>query len=187
MTAFGYQALAIPTLRSNPSTSLVKSHTIVSYDYQSISSNPRVDFLDPPSENDIVQAEKILGYSLPPLARQWIRDFGSLQINPDVPSDAKLLLLGLSPESSIDDDIILFNDSTNPTLPARYFVFAHEFDGSSDIVYALLPNSNVASVKNNFAFPYFRQKDGYHDVKWKIVFESLEQFWLRKVERYLTW
>ena len=186
MIAFDYQELATPALRSSYPNSQVKIHPTTTYDYETIISNPRVDFLEPPHENDIYDAQKVLRFSFPPLIKRWIKDFGTLQIYLDLENDPKLLLLGLSPESSIDDDIILFNDFNNPSVPAGYLVFAHEFDGESDIVYALRSDFTVASLKNQFVFPYFRHKDCYPEAKWKAAFKSVEQFWESKVERYLT-
>ncbi len=128
-----------------------------------------------------------MNITFPPLIRQWIEHFGSLQIFPDLADDPKLLLLGISPESSIDDSIVLFNDSDNPSRPTGYLVFAHEFDGESDIVYALRPDSRVARVSNKFAFPYYGHQDCYtlRDAAWQTAFESLQDFWDSKVQSYL--
>jgi hypothetical protein len=160
---------------------------MVDYDYDVLISNPRVSPLDPPSESDIKRAEEFLGRSFPTLMRRWIADFGSLQINPEVTRFPKLLLLGLGPSSTIDDNIVLFNQPDNPSRPPEYLVFAHEFDGENDIIYALRADSTIASVCNYFAFPYFSNKADYAGAKWNTVFESLDEFWSIKVQQYLNW
>lgn len=166
---------------------LLEHYPVFDNDWEAIASNPNVDVLASPLQSDILNAEYILRITFPPLIRQWIENLGSWQILPDVADDPKLLLLGISPESSIDDSIILFNNSDNPSRPAGYLVFAHEFDGESDIVYALRPDSSVASVKNKFAFPYYRHQDCYtlRDAAWQTAFESLQDFWDGKVQPYL--
>ena len=166
---------------------ILSCKNMVDYDYNVLISNRRVNLLDSPSESDIAKAEEILGRSFPTLMRRWIADFGSLQISPELRSCPTLLLLGLGPSSTIDDNIVLFKQPDNPSRPPDYLVFAHEFDGEKDFIYALRADATIARVCNYFAFPYFSNKADYAEVKWDSVFESLDEFWSIKVQQYLNW
>lgn len=155
------------------------------YNRIAIDSSGHADVLGPVQHSEIERAEAIVGRKFPSLIRRWIADFGSIQLRPDVEHSPKLLLLGLGEHASIDDNIILFNDNNNPSRPINYLVFAHEFDGESDIVYAITPDESVFSTTNSFAFPFYPDKEAYASAEWKQSHRSIEDFWSDKVLRYL--
>jgi hypothetical protein len=147
------------------------------------SSNPRVSPSTPLPPTDIEQVEQALKLRFPELIRWWITNFGVVDIERPIKGRPHLLLLGLSHGSTIDDDIAAFN-SSNPTRPPDYLVFAHEFDGAIDHVYAL--DSNGAVLRNSgFLFPSSTYTDKYANSRWEPAFLNIEEFWDSKVQSYL--
>lgn len=161
---------------------------IVSSINEKIASSPNVVYYGGVSEAEIVTVEHQLCIDFPDLMKRWLLDFGVVLIQPETDLNPFLHLLGLGSATTLYDNLLLFNDPNNPSRPVNYLVFAHEFDGEDDIIYALTPESNIASVTNWFALPYQTNKENWSEgkYKWVDVYESIYDFWTRKIEKYLS-
>jgi hypothetical protein len=157
--------------------------TLTPEDVQALASDPRTTSLRPLAAEDIERALRVLPAPVPDLIRWWIIRFGVIDIERPIENRPHLLLLGLSHSSTVDDDIVVFNRS-NPTLPQGYLVFAHEFDGEFDHVYALDPSGTVLR-STGFLFPSLEYTDAYATSTWEVAFPDPEAFWRSKVRFYL--
>ncbi|HEX8111648.1 MAG TPA: hypothetical protein VF516_28150 [Kofleriaceae bacterium] len=157
--------------------------TLTPGDIQVLARHPRTRSLRPLVAGDIEPVLQALPAHVPDPIRWWITEFGVIDIERPIDSRPHLLLLGLSPSSTIDDDIMAFNRS-NPTLPPGYLVFAHEFDGELDHVYAI--DASGAVVRSiGFLFPSLEYKEEYATSTWEAASTDLEAFWRSKVRSYL--
>ena len=152
-------------------------------DVQALASHPRTTLLKPLAIEDIELALQALPARVPDPVRWWITSLGVVDIERPIESRPHLLLLGLSHSSTIDDDIVAFNRS-NPTLPQGYLVFAHEFDGEFDVVYAIDPLGAILR-STGFLFPSLEYTDAYATSTWEAAFTDFEAFWRSKVRFYL--
>lgn len=156
------------------------------YDKEHLRNNPWFSGMSPVELHEIREVEAKLGRRLPELVRNWIADFGFISIDPQVECAPFLHLLGAGPLINEYVDIVLFNYPDNPSRPENLLLIAHEFDGQNDTYYAVDWEDSVYSVVNWYAWYYFTNKEDYADAKWKKVYASVEVFWKRKVNAYLS-
>jgi hypothetical protein len=142
---------------------------------------PRADFLTPPAMEKIKEAEMITGKIFPELIHTYIRDFGSIQIKIDSEKTPFLILLGLGDETSEFDNICLFNAPLNAFADPSVLVFAHEFDGEADYIYGMRNDGKIISTCNHFPYPSIINKSNFKIIPWIESYDSLEQFWEKKV------
>jgi hypothetical protein len=156
----------------------------INLDIETLIKNQRVQILVPPFVSEIIEAEQILGCKIPDLLKIIIEKAGVLTIWVPNHEWPYLRFLGLGPASTVDDNLLIFNQD-NPSLPAEFLAFAHEFDGKFDSVYAITKKGEVKRTRE-FCFPSAYNGEYWGEVRWESAYSTLQEFFDHKVVEYLN-
>ena len=155
--------------------------------FQDIIDCPHARFIGFPLKDSFEKLEQKLNREVPKFIKEYIDYLGNFLFYPPNIKAPFLYPLGIGHGVNVYNSLLYFNYPNNPTNPESHFVFAYEFNGEDDWVYAINENGEVLGMKNGFAFYEYRNKDHYKKGVWRKKYASLEEFWEKKVGEFVWW